>query len=416
MASAPRIFISAGELSGDYHASNLVKAIRKQSPNAIFYGVGSHNMKSAGVKILHDSSTWGGIGIWQGLKKGPAINKIRHQLAKEIPNLDLDLIIVIDYRVFHAALLDEIRHLNVKKLYYFAPVIWPGFRTHGIGNLYSNFLKFMKNINPIGGKGTINRFESLSELADKLIVAYPFALDDYLKAGADVEFLGHPLMNAIKTTRSKEETRKLLGLDESSKLIGIFPGSRDHELVSHLPVLKKVIVGLKREIDNLHLYMPIAHPDHKIIVNEMLGDQSRGIKFVSGDDYDIFNASDIAISKTGTSVQILMALGVPTVSFYTVVSSLWYNISIRFLVTFEYIAFPNVLAGKRIIQEYIQDDFKSDKLLKASLDLLADDDARTRMTSDLLKVRDSLYKPDALEKAASIALELAGKPGKKVSE
>ncbi len=407
MASAPRIFISAGELSGDYHASNLVRAIGKQSPDATFLGVGSHNMKSAGVEILHDSSSWGGIGIWQGLRKGPAINRTRHQLIEEIPKLDLDLIIVVDYRVFHAALLDGIRHLDVGKLYYFAPVVWPGFTTHGVGKLYANILESLKNINPIGGKGTINRFESLSELADKLIVAYPFALDDYIKAGADVEFLGHPLMNAIKTTRSKEETRKELGLDESSKLIGIFPGSRDHELASHLPVLKKVIAGLKSEIENLHLYMPIAHPDHKSVVNKLLGEHAEGIRFVSGDDYDIFNASDIALSKTGTSVQILMALGVPTVAFYTVVSSLWYNISIRFLVTFEHIAFPNMLAGKRIIPEFIQDDFKPDNLLKALLELLADDDAKTRMRSELLAVRDSLYKPDALEKAAAIALELA---------
>ncbi len=407
MASAPRIFISTGELSGDYHASNLVRAIRKQSPDATFLGVGSHNMKSAGVDILYDSSGWGGIGIWQGLRKGPAINRIRHKLIDEIPKLDLDLIIVVDYRVFHAALLDGIRHLDVSKMYYFAPVVWPGFTTHGIGKLYGKFLESMKNVNPIGGKGTINRFESLSELADKLIVAYPFALDDYLKAGADVEFLGHPLMNAIKTTCPKEETRNKLGLDESAKLIGIFPGSRDHELVSHLPVLKKVIAGLKSEIENLHLYMPIAHPDHKSVVTKLLGEQADGIRFVSGEDYDIFNASDIALSKTGTSVQVLMALGVPTVAFYTVVSSLWYNISIRFFVKFEHIAFPNVLAGKRIIPEFIQDDFKPDNLLKASLELLADDDARTRMTSELLAVRDSLYKPDALEKAAAIALELA---------
>ena len=409
MASPPRIFISAGELSGDYHASNLVKAIRQQSPDASFFGVGSHNMKAAGVDILYDSSTWGGIGIWQGLKKGPAINKIRHQLAKEIRKLNLDLIIVIDYRVFHAALLDELRDLDVKKLYYFAPVIWPGFRTHGLGKLYSNILEKLKNFNPIGGKGTINRFESLSELTDKLIVAYPFALDDYLKVGADVEFLGHPLMNAITITRSKEETRKELGLDDSSKLIGIFPGSRDHELVSHLPVLKKVIAGLKNKIDNLHLYMPIAHPHHKSVVKKLLGNQADGIRFVSGDDYDIFNASDIALSKTGTSVQVLMALGVPTVSFYTVVSSLWYNISIRLFVTLEHVAFPNVLAGRRIIPEFIQDDFKSDKLLKASMELLADDDAKIRMTNELLEVRNTLYKADALEKAASIALKLACK-------
>ncbi|MFH1515868.1 MAG: hypothetical protein ABIG42_10470, partial [bacterium] len=210
-------------------------------------------------------------------------------------------------------------------------------------------------------------------------------------------------------TKSKEQVRTELGLNDKSKLIGILPGSREHELRLHLPVLKKVIAGLKSNFDDLHFYIPIAHPDHKNKIHYYLGDQSRGIKFVSGDDYNILNASDLVLSKTGTSVQVLMALGVPTVAFYTILSSLWYNISIRLFARYEHIAFPNVLAGKRIIPEFIQDDFKSDKILECAVKLLKDDQARKKMSLELLKIRDQLYKPDALEKAASIAIEMATK-------
>ena len=407
MPSAPRILISTGELSGDYHASNLVKEIRKQAPDAVFFGIGSHNMKSAGVELLYDSTDWGGIGVFSGLIKAPEISRIGRKIIREIPGLDLDLIIVVDYRVFHTGILNAIRHLDIKKLYYFAPIKWPGFEPYRLGLLYANLLESLKHINPLLGRQTKNRFDNLSDLADKLILAYPLSIEEYKKAGADVEFLGHPLMNVVFATKSKEQVRSELGLNDKSRLIGILPGSREHELRLHLPVLKKVISGLRSNFDDLHFYIPIAHPDHKNKILYYLGDESKDIKFVDGDDYDILNASDLVLSKTGTSVQILMALGVPTVAFYTIVSSLWYNISIRLFVRFDHIAFPNVLAGKRIIPEFIQDDFKFEKILESAIKLLEDDKAREEMSSELLKIRDQLYRPDALEKAASIALEMA---------
>ncbi|MFH1514468.1 MAG: hypothetical protein ABIG42_03315, partial [bacterium] len=181
MPSAPRILISTGELSGDYHASNLVRAIRKQAPDTVFLGIGSHNMKSAGVEILHDSTDWGGIGVFSSLLKAPEIYRIGRNFIRQIPELDLDLIIVVDYRVFHAAILKGVRHLEIKKLYYFAPVRWPGFEPFRLGKLYANLLANLKHINPHLGRETKNRFDALSELADKLILAYPLSIEEYKK-------------------------------------------------------------------------------------------------------------------------------------------------------------------------------------------------------------------------------------------
>jgi lipid-A-disaccharide synthase len=403
MRRSPRIFISTGELSGDFHASHLVRAIRQKCPGAVFMGTGSHNMRDAGVEILHDSSTWGNIGIWNNSKNFFRLIKKRLEIAKQLEELKPDLLIVIDFRVFHASLLRLVQKLDFPKLYYVAPVIWPGFYQKGLGKKYTDFLARSKN------KNTKSRFEALAEFADKLIVAYPFGVKDYQNAGADVVFLGHPLMNDVKTTKTKEQVFNELGLDSTTKLIGIFPGSRNHELKAHLPVLKEVISQLRNKIDRVSFYIPLAHPDHKSIICKLLGDQSNDIHFINGDDYNIFNASDLAISKTGTSVQILMALGVPMVAFYTVVSSLWYNLSVRYLVHFDHIAFPNVLAGKRVVPEFIQDDFKADKIVESALGILNDDAKRNEMKRNLLSLRDELYRPDALERAAEIALEMIDK-------
>jgi len=415
MPYAPRIFISAGELSGDFHGSHLVRAIKEQCPDAEFFGVGSHNMASAGVNLLYESSNWGGIGIYQNLKRAPIVHRAGKRLLKELPSMNLDLIITIDYRVFHAALLKGLRNLSVGKLYYFAPVVWPGAVQKPLGKAYSSFLRSLGSINPFLGSETKDRFKALSELADKLIVAYPFALEDYRKAGGDVEFLGHPLMNVIKANKNREQVRQQIGLKPDDKLIGIFPGSRWHEINVHLPVLADVAYRLlwNQSKNNYYFYLPIAHPDYKNrifrMLEKILGQGTERFKFVSSDDYDVFAASDLALSKTGTSVQILMALGVPTIAFYTVVSSLWYNLTKRYFLDFEHIAFPNIIAGRTIVPEFIQDDFKSSKILNATVELLNDDEKRKKMSMELREIRDFLYRPDALERAAAIALELANR-------
>jgi len=248
-----------------------------------------------------------------------------------------------------------------------------------------------------------------------LIVAYPFALEDYRRAGGDVEFLGHPLMNVIKANKNREEVRQQIGLKPDDKLIGIFPGSRWHEINVHLPVLADVAYRLlwNQSDSKYYFYLPVAHPDYKNrifrMLGKILGQGTERFKFVSSDDYDVFAASDIALSKTGTSVQILMALGVPTIAFYTVVSSLWYNLTKRYFLDFEHIAFPNIIAGRTIVPEFIQDDFKSSKILNATVELLNDDEKRKKMSMELREIRDFLYRPDALERAAAIALELANR-------
>jgi lipid-A-disaccharide synthase len=404
-----RILISTGEISGDYHASNLVKAIRNLEPDAEFFAVGSENLKRAGAKILYDSSDWGGIGIRANLQKYPVTHKFGNELIRRIPSMNLDLIIVVDFRVFHTVLLKGIRDLDIGKLYYFAPVEWPGFEPYKAGKLYRDLMRKIKIWQ------TQDRFQTLSKLADKLIVAYPFGVEKYRNAGADVVFLGHPLMNAVKTSKSKHEIRKELGIDNNTKLIGIFPGSREHELRSHLPVLADTIRILGKELKNVLFYIPVAHPEHRKILDKYLGDIIDGIKLVSAEDYDLFAATDIALSKMGTSVQILMALGIPTVAFYTVISSLWYNISLRFLMKYDHIAFPNVLAGKRIIPEYIQDDFKSSNLAGAVMRIISDPAESSNMSLELLKLRDLLYREDALEKSAQIAVDLALKKRRKIN-
>ena len=437
MPTAPRIFISAGELSGDFHGSHLVREIRKQSPDAQFFGVGSHNMADAGVKLLFESSGWGGIGIYQNLRHLPMVNAAGRKLLSVIPSMNPNLVIVIDYRVFHAALLKGLVHIQAKKLYYFAPVVWPGAILKPLGKAYSDFLQNLKGINPFLGKHSMNRFEALGKLADKLIVAYPFALNDYKNAGADVEFLGHPLMNVINADKSRDVVRNELGIGKDTKLIGIFPGSRDHEINVHLPVLARVMSKLVSEIKDVVFYIPLAHPDYqrqiiKILksnkflnwerwrptgIDKQLLKNAGGtpalpvVIFTGNEDYNIFAASDLALSKTGTSVQILMALGVPTVAFYTVVSSLWYNFTKRYILDFEHIAFPNIIAGRRIIPEFVQDEFTVSNLLIAALNLINDDARRNLMSTELLEIRNQLHHPDALQRSASIALELCERKG-----
>jgi lipid-A-disaccharide synthase len=164
---------------------------------------------------------------------------------------------------------------------------------------------------------------------------------------------------------------------------------------------------LLKEIRGLRFYIPVAHPSYKEKIRKKLGALSDSIIFTSSDDYNIWAASDLALSKTGTSVQELMALGVPTIAFYTVVSSLWYNLTKRYIMEFEYVAFPNIIAGRFIIPEFIQDDFKSSGIFAKAVELLNDDEKRAQMRRELVEIRDGLYRADALERAARIALELA---------
>ena len=183
------------------------------------------------------------------------------------------------------------------------------------------------------------------------------------------------------------------------------------DAVVRMPVLAKVMGRLASEVSDICFYIPIAHPDYQKRIKSLTSTGKYKVLFTGNEDYNIFAASDLALSKTGTSVQILMALGVPTIAFYTVVSSLWYNFTKRYILDFEHIAFPNIIAGHEIIPEFVQDDFTVSNLLIAAMNLLNDDAKRSLMNAELLEIRNKLYRPDALERAASIALELCERKG-----
>jgi lipid-A-disaccharide synthase len=258
-----------------------------------------------------------------------------------------------------------------------------------------------------GGKGARDRFEALAELTDLALVAYPFSLDAYERAGVNFKYIGHPLGQI-----AREEAEKGIYLTrykdamEGRRLIGIAPGSRLHELRYHMPVLNDLITLLKNRYDNLWFYCPVPSPEFEKKIRAGFGKHADSIAFVPDDCYDLMAASDLLIFKSGTSVQLALLLAVPVVTFYKLGSEWMERIARRFFQDVPFYTFPNLLAGREVVKELVQSRFTLPNLYVACTELLDDPAQAGHMRAELAELRKATMEKDPIGEAARLICDL----------
>jgi len=367
----------AGEVSGDLHGAHLMEAILRIDPKVQFFGVGGERLERMGMKLLYHSQSLSVVGITEVLFKIRSILGALRGLKQSLDQERPDLIILIDFPDFNLRLAKIAHGKGIPTLYYISPQVW-AWRP--------------------------KRVKLIAQWVRKMVVLFPFEVPFYEAAGVDVEWVGHPLLDIVKPTLSKEAAFQRLGLDPKRKTIALLPGSRIHEVKRLLPPLLASAQLLEKEIPDLQFVIPLASGIHQRLLSSWTRNISLPVKVVEGWAYEVMNLAELLIAASGTATLEAAILGKPMVIVYKVsFFSYWIG---RALIQVDHIGLVNLVAGKEIVPELIQKDVNPQRIAEEALRILRDPILRRRMSESMAGVRQSLGEPGAAQRAAGIVMSL----------
>ena len=369
------VTIIAGEASGDQHGAKLVRAIQKQYPAVFFCGVGGAEFQRAGVRILMDSSELTVVGITEVFSKILSILKGLGTLKKLLKSLRPDLLILIDFPDFNLHIAAFAKKLGIPVLYYISPQIWAWRRS---------------------------RVKRIGRLVDHMAVILPFEEQFYKQHNVPVTFVGHPLLDADLPSAEP----KLKNGADNQFSIGLVPGSRDNEITRHLPVMLDAANILKERLKHVTFIISQASSvERKQIEAIIAGNRNRqwqGIELVCDGVETVFERCDVIIAASGTVTLQAAIYGTPMVIIYKV-SPVTYWLG-RALIRVSNIGLVNLVAGKQIVPELIQDKASAENIASAIERMLNDPAELVHLRRQLLALRDGLGGGGASDRVARIAL------------
>jgi len=372
-----KILLVAGEVSGDLHGSHLVDAIHRIDPEVCFFGVGGEGLNRSGMKLLYSAHSLSVVGVTEVFIKLRSILKALRGLKKSLEQERPDLVILIDFPDFNFRLAKIAHRRGIPILYYISPQVW-AWRPR--------------------------RIRLIARWVKKMVVLFPFEVPLYEAGGVDVECVGHPLIDIVKPTFSKEVAFQKFGLDPKRRTVGLLPGSRIHEVERLLPPLLASAHLLQKEIPDLQFILPLAPGLPKTILSSYIENISVPVKVVKGFNYDVMNLSDLLITASGTATLEGAILGKPMIIIYRV-SFLSYWIG-RALIQVDHIGLVNLVAGKEIAPELIQQDVHPQRIAEEALLILRDPILSRKMTDSMGEVCQKLGEPGAAQRAARIVISL----------
>ena len=374
-----KVMIVAGEASGDLHGSNLVKAMHHIDPRIHFYGIGGERLKEAGVEIVANSSDMAVVGLTEVLSKLGFILKARRKLKKYLKEEHPDLLILIDYPDFNLPLAREARKNGVKVFYYISPQVWAWRK---------------------------RRIYSIAKLVDRMAVILPFEAPIYERVKLDVSFVGHPLLDAVERKYTREEALKKFDLKDGVTTVGILPGSRNGEVMKLLPEMLKAAEILEHRLSSVQFILPLADTLNYDFVAGIASQYSADVKIVKDNVYDVIGLSDIAMVASGTATLETALLETPMIIIYKI-SPVSYLMG-RIFIDVDHIGMVNIIAGKTIVPEFIQNDANAEAMANEIFDILTNKPRMDQTKQDLAKIRGKLGTPGAAERTARLACEMIG--------
>jgi lipid-A-disaccharide synthase len=376
-AKSKTIMIVAGEASGDMHGASLVQEMLNIDPALNFYGVGGNKLQQAGVKLFAHVSEMAVVGLTEIISKLGKFFQIMKKLEKSLDDVKPDLVILIDFAGFNLRLAKAVHKRGIKVFYYVSPQVWAS------------------------RKG---RIKKIKKYVDKMAVILPFEVDTYKRENYHVDYVGHPLLDLVKTDYSPEEARAKFGLQEGRTTIALLPGSRLAEVINLLPEMLKAGEIISQTIQPIQFLLPLADTLDEKTVTGIIADYSLKVNVICGHTYEAIASADLAIVASGTATLETALLGVPMVIIYKI-SSLTYFIG-KFLVRVNNIGLANIIAGKTIVEELIQDDASGKKIAAAALAILTDKERKQQIINELGAIRAKLGSPGAARRAAKLAYDM----------
>ena len=375
----PKIFISAGEASGEHYAAHLIPAIRKLSPDAEFFGLGGQRMEALGFRRIVRAEDVAVMGITEIIRHIPRIygeyRKLKASIAAERP----DAAILIDFPDVNLSLARTLHGLGIPVIYFVSPQLWA-------------WKKY--------------RIHRVRRYVDRMLVIFPFEESFYREHRVKADFVGHPLAEMPRPSISRNEFADQYGIDPSKPWVGLLPGSRFKEIRLNLPEMIEAASQLHEPCEFLLPLAPTLTPGHIDQVRTMLLSGGPRITLVN-DARAALHHARASVVASGTATVEAALIGNPFIVVYRV-SKVTYSVARR-VVKVPYVAMVNLIAGREVVPELIQSDFTAPNVVLHLQNLLHDQAARSRMQSDLAAVAASLHSAKSpIEQVASITMELMG--------
>jgi len=372
MSSTP-ILLSAGEASGDMYAARLAMAL-KQRADVYLFGMGGPQMRAAGVEIIVDYAEVSVLGITEVMKRLPFLRQAMRRLVDEAQRRRPPLAILTDFPGFHLRLARKLSPLGIRNIYYICPQFWAW--------------------RPWRANLVRRRFT-------QALCIFPFEEKFYRDAGVEVEFIGHPLVGHVKASMSRADFGAENGLNPDNPIVTILPGSRRGEIEYHGAILAQALTQIRSAIPELQAVVAVAPGVNRTELEACIG-SGNNVRFVTGDTYNALAAADLAIVSSGTATVEAALLGKPMIVIYRL-SPLTAKLA-KPLVRTKFFSMVNLIAGREVVPELIQDDFTPERVASEAVSLLsASKESREKLAAmgqGLAEVTRLLGPPGAVERAA----------------
>jgi len=368
------IMISAGEASGDAHAARMIDELKKLDSDLKFVGMGGQKMRQAGVEILTDISKMAVVGLVEVLLKYRSLKAELVRLQNYIEQNAPALLILVDYQEFNQQLAAYAKQRGVKVLFYIGPQVW-AWRP--------------------------KRVYKMAKIVDHMAVILPFEKKLYEDADVPVTFTGHPLTDEVVADKSKQQARAQLKLEDKTTL-GLFPGSRSGEIKRVLPILLKTAKLIKKDKPELQFVLPVASTINEDNLAPFAAELKQ-LSVTTTDEpfYDVIQSCDVILSASGTAILEIGLLEVPMVIVFKIAPLSHYILSK--MVSVKHLGLVNIIPGKEIVREFIQQNARPPEIAKEALRLLNDKKYYDSMKHELSLIRQQLGDGEGSKNVAKLA-------------
>jgi len=374
MTSGRSVVLVAGEASGDQHAARLARELTALVPDIAISGIGGPKMEAAGVELLHRSEDLALVGVAEVLPKLRVILGAIRGMKRHMKRTKPDLVILVDFPDFNFRVGKAAKKLGLKVLYYISPQVW-AWRP--------------------------KRAQQMASFVNHLACVFPFE-PEFFKNHAPqlpVSFVGHPLLDI-----PPQEWDEPLPVPQEAELVGLLPGSRMSEISRLLPLLLATAKRMQEQRPGMHFVLPLAPGLRREQVEPYLKKTPRGLTVLAGRARQVMEQARLVLVASGTATLQTALAGTPGVVVYKT-GGFNYLVA-RSLIKVEYIAMPNLIAGRELMPELIQGEATPEKVAAEALSLLDDERRRARVIEGLNEVRAKLGGPGASRRVAELALEI----------
>jgi len=369
--------LSCGEASGDLYAGALVESLRVIDPKVEVFGFGGDRLRQSGATLIGDYHDVTVTGLVEALPKLPRSWQMLKALGRAARDRQPDVFVAIDFPDFNFRLLPVMQQLGIPIVYYISPQIWAW---------------------------RAKRLQTIRRYVDRMLVIFPFEAPIYEQAGVPVEFVGHPLVDLIPTPRPRTDFLTSLGLSAQRPVLALLPGSRANELRHVLPVLAAAGEKIAAVVRGVQFVIARAPSLDDSLLAPVADMRRAGLTVALAEHAtdDVLAAADAVITASGTAT-VQTALHDRPMAIVYRLSPLSYALGRRFVRVTTY-GMVNLVAGRRVVTELIQDDFTPEAVAREAISLLTDADRVSVMRRDLADVRARLGAPGASRRAADAIL------------